>query len=332
MADLISTENKDTSKSKLIRNIWIGLSTSFALGCVALAILPLLSGSPPYHAFVLIAGLELFLTPLALLWLFGKRWGLRGREGPRPHAAEKAGEKTSDRTGEKPIVKTVYLGEPSSDDPDRDIRRTTIAILVFGMVGCAAIVMFAVAEPTPFSVRHFAKTLGLGLLYAGAFFGIGALTGFLFGIPRSLDGRGKQPGSGTTAADPHRAFVTNTNLEEISDWLTKIIVGLGLINLKAVPGLLKTAAWYFGNFCGTEYCEAASLGLILYFSICGFFLGYLATRLFLTGAFSRAEGGTISGLAKGDDGTVVREVDVPIELIPAKPGESHPGDGAEGAK
>ena len=34
----------------------------------------------------------------------------------------------------------------------------------------------------------------------------------------------------------------NTNLTEISDWLTKIIVGLGLINLKQIPSLTKRAA------------------------------------------------------------------------------------------
>src|SRR5690242_16782606 len=47
-------------------------------------------------------------------------------------------------------------------------------------------------------------------LGAGAFFAVGMSAGFIFGIPRGS----------------HK--YVNSNLEQISDWLTKILVGVGL--------------------------------------------------------------------------------------------------------
>jgi hypothetical protein len=41
----------------------------------------------------------------------------------------------------------------------------------------------------------------------------------------------------------------NTNLEQISDWLTKIIVGLGLVQLRSVPDYLyKASVWMAQSF------------------------------------------------------------------------------------
>src|SRR4051794_2430267 len=50
---------------------------------------------------------------------------------------------------------------------------------------------------------------------------IGGVTGFLFGIPKA---RSDVNSAGTNAGGQ---FKPNTNLEQISDWLTKTIVGVG---------------------------------------------------------------------------------------------------------
>jgi hypothetical protein len=309
-----SSENQNEggvpSKSKVSQNAWIGIAISFILGCVALAILPLLTTTPNARIFDLIVGIQLCGIPLLVAWIFGKRWGLWNYV----------------RDNRETAIEGAHFQEQDETQTDKDVRRTTISIAIFGGVGLLSICLLAVAAITPFSWKHFCKVIGLGFIYAGAFFGAGALVGFLFGIPRSLQGgRSKQGSSGADVLSHgvNPAFATNTNLEEISDWLTKIIVGLGLINLKAVPGLLKTAAWYFGNFCGTEFCEAASLGLILYFAVCGFFLGYLITRLFLTGAFTRAEAsGTVGGPATKDN-EEIKETTVPIEIVPKGDGPAN---------
>ncbi len=205
-----------------------------------------------------------------------------------------------------------------SSDSWADVRRTQTAILSFTLIGVAALLLFTLTSVSPFSWNSCARLTGIGILYAGAFFCVGAFAGFLFGIPRSLQGksRGKdKPGESSDTGQPK--YATNTNLEEISDWLTKIIVGLGLVNLKNVPDLLKKTAWYFANFCGKDICEAVAMAVILYFFICGFFLGYLMTRLYLTGAFTRAEEEKIEPFD-----TIDEPITVPIAVSTEK-GQEH---------
>jgi tetratricopeptide (TPR) repeat protein len=138
------------------------------------------------------------------------------------------------------------------------------------------------------------------LLWALACYVLGALIGFLFGIPRVLQGNPVPPvtaGSSTTAtaaSTPAQALMDgydlriNTNLEQISDWLTKIIVGLGLVELRTMPARLKSAAHYVAGGLDSSMDFFAG-GLIVYFTILGFMGAYLITRLYITGAFSRAD-------------------------------------------
>ncbi|HKO89906.1 MAG TPA: hypothetical protein VJU61_02065, partial [Polyangiaceae bacterium] len=109
----------------------------------------------------------------------------------------------------------------------------------------------------------------------------GALVGFLFGIPRT-----------SQVDDAHRTYRqrVNTNLEQISDWLTKIIVGLGLIELQRMPELIwRAGARVAASFGNAQSDVSSGIALVLYFGVVGFFLGYLLTRLYLAGAFSRAD-------------------------------------------
>lgn len=70
------------------------------------------------------------------------------------------------------------------------------------------------------------QVAAFGLLLALASVMVGVLVGFLFGIPRAL----QNAGTGGAEAGWGR-YSTNTNLEQISDWLTKILVGVGLVEL-----------------------------------------------------------------------------------------------------
>jgi hypothetical protein len=80
--------------------------------------------------------------------------------------------------------------------------------------------------------------------------------------------------------------------------LTKIIVGLGLINLKAIPEFLQTKARVLANslkgFDGTGDYEAFAVAIMVAFPALGFLFGYLSTRLYLAGAFARADRESIS--------------------------------------
>jgi hypothetical protein len=85
---------------------------------------------------------------------------------------------------------------------------------------------------------------------------IGGFGGFLFGIPRRLQEAApsvQPPASGTPLSKgaERSLYAGNTNLEQISDWLTKIIVGIGLVEatkiLDFVVGLGESVATSLGQ-------------------------------------------------------------------------------------
>ena len=131
----------------------------------------------------------------------------------------------------------------------------------------------------------------------------GSMVGFLFGIPRGRPStdieHARSPlsaGSGPQAvpgADTVRREVdirSNTNLEDISDWLTKILVGVGLTQLGAIGhGLSQLATGLAPALGGVASSEAYALALVVTFVVVGFLTGYLWTRLYLPAAFQRAE-------------------------------------------
>ncbi|HEX2690659.1 MAG TPA: hypothetical protein VHN14_28780, partial [Kofleriaceae bacterium] len=83
-------------------------------------------------------------------------------------------------------------------------------------------------------------------------------------------------------------LLLNTNLEQVSDWLTKIIVGVGLVELRNLPHDLAMCAAYVAHGLGTTDTSAA-MAIILYFPVCGFLGAYIAMRLYLTQAFAEAD-------------------------------------------
>jgi hypothetical protein len=140
---------------------------------------------------------------------------------------------------------------------------------------------------------------GIGVMVAGASTLIGVLLGFLFGIPRTLqhtsnsaqrqdtDGEQTQPAS---IIKKRTEYGPNTNLEQISDWLTKILVGVGLTQVKEIREVLSDVAdgVKFG-VPDTGVSQAFALSLVLFYLICGFLFGFLWTRLYLPGAYKETD-------------------------------------------
>jgi hypothetical protein len=178
---------------------------------------------------------------------------------------------------------------------EKKTKRTRNMIFGCAFIGLIGIVVFALHVVLPDgSWRGFAEAFGGIFLIACAFFGIGGLVGFLFGIPRSLqsqrptdqaqrsnDRAPKAIDAGGSTETSHAGNITNTNLEQISDWLTKIIVGLGLVQLKQIPEYCKRLAAYFSADLDSAISQNVMLAIISFFFVCGFFLGYLMTRLYL---------------------------------------------------
>lgn len=101
---------------------------------------------------------------------------------------------------------------------------------------------------------------------------VGGLLGFLFAVPRA----GTKASSGDTL-EPNR------NIEAISDWLTKIIIGLGLINFRQIGDLLTTRSAVLSTTLKVDSNYA--LAFIIYFFVAGLIEGYLLTRIFLQWQF-----------------------------------------------
>ncbi len=121
------------------------------------------------------------------------------------------------------------------------------------------------------------KILFLIILLASASYISGFFLGFLFGIPKRNN-------------DKESAYNLSTNLVDISDWLTKIIIGLGLVEMRKIPALLESVGVYIQKSVGGEdSLKIFSVCAIVYFSIFGLYYGYNYMRLFLSGQFKEAD-------------------------------------------
>ena len=143
-----------------------------------------------------------------------------------------------------------------------------IPILVSISAGFVTLFWFGIAVP--------------GYLWALACLGAGSLIGIIFGIPRSAS---RSPEQGKTGLAELRA---NTNMEEISDWLTKLLVGAGLVELKELPQAIDSAARYIApalqSRAGMPPTTLMSIAaaILIYFSVEGFISGYIFARVYFT--------------------------------------------------
>lgn len=170
------------------------------------------------------------------------------------------------------------LTRPTGSTLSDDLRYTSYFFYLFTLVGAGILWMHAGSW----------KVAATPLLWALSCLASGAAIGFLFGIPKILQSDNSTDAESNTAI-AYRQQV-NTNLEQISDWLTKIIVGLGLVQLRNMPEYLsRTAATLAASMGAAKDNIAFTSALIIYFSLVGFLFGYLTTRLFLAGAFARAD-------------------------------------------
>jgi len=177
-------------------------------------------------------------------------------------------------------------------DPENDMDKIygffipflSVAILAAGWVGWTA------------------NATGPVLLWVFASLAAGGTTGFLFGIPKSgmsskvdsfspvsksLSGSLNHP---ETDVSPRAR--PNTNLEEVSDWLTKILVGLTLANLtelKREIGRISLNAAAAIRPHPNEADISAATALVVGFALVGFLGVYLYMRLFVQGAMVRSD-------------------------------------------
>jgi hypothetical protein len=149
------------------------------------------------------------------------------------------------------------------------------------------------------------KMYGLAMLCSAAASFVGGLIGFLFGIPRTdlvirahrtntkgLERSADAAETGITADAGNQVsrMRVNTNLEDVSDGLTKALLGIGLSQISNVGEWAGKIANVLGpSLGGGSAGKIVGLSVLIYGGFAGFFFGYLATRIYLTGAFLRAD-------------------------------------------
>lgn len=194
--------------------------------------------------------------------------------------------------------------EPHPDDDNRRRERNVLRAF-WGTLTAVSVTLFVFSLGAGDGTAPF-RQFALALLVAAAAACVGALLGFLFGLPRSgdelratklpangddaganpVDGQGG--GEGTATRRPARA---NNNLLEISDWLTKIIVGAGLVGLKDLRGWISRVAQTVGEGAGLEGASQTVFGgaVLTFFFGWGFLFLYIQTRTIISVIFVATE-------------------------------------------
>jgi len=158
-------------------------------------------------------------------------------------------------------------------------------LLTVPTIGFIVILVYGLGTPR----SSIASVISVGLMTGLAALVAGALLGFLFGIPRTL--QQTEPKSTTSGTEEESArsqgYSVNTNLEQISDWLTKILVGVGLTQIPAIGEALGKLIDQIGRGLGSGSGSRSIAGAILvYFVASGFLIGYVLTRTVLTRTFT----------------------------------------------
>ena len=151
------------------------------------------------------------------------------------------------------------------------------SLRVAGMVAFALIQM----------VRAISALLALALAAAV----VGGALGFLFGLPRPPTAAEREEKQRAGTATPR--WKLSTNLTEISDWLTKIIVGVGLVEATKAWGAFTAstgslAVFLFESRHGSPAVIASALAGGAVF---GFLFAYLYTQLIIARLLAEADTG-----------------------------------------
>jgi hypothetical protein len=145
------------------------------------------------------------------------------------------------------------------------------------MVGVSALLTVSTSRNGGIADVGVGVTAFLLFLAAAA---VGSALGFLFGLPRArlTDQLTSTDSAHHDSRTPSSHYLANSNLIKVSDWLTTIVIGLGLVNLgSAVPALRTLAAALQAPLGGAPYAGAIGISTLIGGCIGGFVLVYVYT-------------------------------------------------------
>jgi CheY-like chemotaxis protein len=130
-------------------------------------------------------------------------------------------------------------------------------------LGALALVLPSVAS------GHWSDGLRF-LLYMLSATAVAIIVGLMFGVPRVRS---------EFVADASERYASNSNLEQISDWFTKLLLGAGLVEMSRVPQLASRLGTYLASGLPTPNAPALAVAAVVYGNGVGFTIGYLWARL-----------------------------------------------------
>jgi hypothetical protein len=187
-------------------------------------------------------------------------------------------------TDDEPIVPDRPADDPAGDSSpstkdeaaaDARIAPPWYLLLAIAGVGAVLLLGYGYSNKWP-ALMWVVMLLGLAGMSSGG------VVGFLFGLPRS-HARDNQEKNASLAGDETRVrYEPSTNLEQISDWLTKILIGVGLVQLQNVGGgLAAIGAMVAGTRTPPIEGAAVVSQIVLVVSVVvGFIAAFLWTRLY----------------------------------------------------
>ena len=180
-----------------------------------------------------------------------------------------------------PFSHWFHRAPPSSTaSRDRDqesLSRWLAFLYLVPLAGVVGILIYAATG------NATGRIIGVSLLWGASTWVFGGFLGFLFAIPQSAT-------RNANAALPPGAYRSNSNLEEISDWLTKILVGIGLVQLGHLTNSLHRLINYISpSLDRGAGSEGYALALIVLFSTSGFLSVYIITRTNISVLFAQTE-------------------------------------------
>jgi len=134
-------------------------------------------------------------------------------------------------SGDTEILKVLLMPKSSNAVQDEILAVIGVGTFFF-LVGLlfAIFYSFSLGEDSAWTI------FGSVMAISGASSLIGSLIGLIFGVPKAPDvPENNHDANGSVKQYQPNKYQPNNNFELISDWLTKIIVGVGLIEIKELP-------------------------------------------------------------------------------------------------
>jgi uncharacterized integral membrane protein len=199
-------------------------------------------------------------------------------------------------------------------DIEQKLQRLELHAIFFIFATICILLLMATSVWISFDFAAGLRMLSLSAVVAISAAAVGAALGFLFGIPRVLQNSsvGRRLHSTSSAntfiksASAGSLFATNTSLEEISDWLTKIIIGLSLIRFHEIIRYVEAAASRSASYVDSvqiggpplaSFTSGCFFAIILASTLLSCLYFYLQTRTRITVLFQETEAHMRSGVS-----------------------------------